>query len=130
MCRVKELILDVCSRIEALSICKASQISTKIKYLLRQEIADREITIRYIHKVLPPKYKRSYRSKRELISLYQDYYNIKTLTSARKKFRVLNEVLECQICIPLRLFKKKFKTCQLVFPSRFIWFKMDLDLKE
>jgi hypothetical protein len=108
VCRAKDLILDVCSRIEALRICKKSQISTMMKQLLRKEIADRKIVARYIHKVLPPKYKRSYRSKRELISLDQDYYDIRTLTSARKKFRVVDDVLECQIRIsPLRLSKKR-----------------------
>ena len=126
--QIKDLLLDVGARLEKLKICKLSQISTRIKQLLREEILAKKITSRYIHKVLPSKYKRAYRGQRELSSVDQGDYDIWTCTSSRKKFSVDDNVLKCQISLPLRVFKSKFKQCQLVFPSKSIWFKMDLDL--
>lgn len=126
--RIKDLLLEVGSIIEKLNVCRLFQISTKIKELLREEIRAKKITVRYVHKVLPLKYKRPYRLQRELGSLDQGYYDIWTATSSRKKISVEGNALKCQICLPLRWLKYQLKTCHLVFPSKSVWFKIDVDL--
>jgi hypothetical protein len=55
--QVKDLLLEIGANIEKLKICELSQISTKIKQLLQEDIQAKKITSRCVHKTLPPKYK-------------------------------------------------------------------------
>jgi hypothetical protein len=64
--QVKDLLLEIGAIIEKLKIFELSQISSKIKQLLQEEIQAKKITSRYVHKILPPKYKRQYGFQREL----------------------------------------------------------------
>ncbi|HET6641494.1 MAG TPA: hypothetical protein VFG77_07820 [Nitrososphaeraceae archaeon] len=126
--QVKDLLLEIGAIIEKLKICELSQISTKIKQILQEEIQTKKITSRYVYEILPPKYKRQYRFQKELGSHYPGYYDIWTVTSLRKKISVEGSGLECQICLPLRWLKYKMKTSNMIFSNDSIWFKIDVDL--
>jgi hypothetical protein len=125
--QIRDLLLEVGTQLEKLNVCKLSQISTRIKQILREEILAKKITTRYKHKVLPERYKRTYRIQRELGSLNLGYYDFLTCTSSRKKFSFDGNFLQCQISLPLRWFKRRIKECELVFPSKSVWFRMDID---
>lgn len=128
--RVKESILTVCRILEISNVCKNSEIGTRLKQILQKEIMEKKITARYIRKVLPSKFKRAYHFKREHVPFHHDDYDFGTCKSLRKKMSIIDDVLECQICLPLQLFKRKFKSCQLAFPSKSVWFKIDVDLRD
>jgi hypothetical protein len=65
---VKDLILNLAIKLEHLGTPSES-ISTRIKRILREKITQGKITARWIHNSLPSKYKRAYRTKREVTSL-------------------------------------------------------------
>jgi hypothetical protein len=67
--RAKNLILDFAQKLDELGKCEKSEISTKIKEILADQINGNKISSKWIEECLPRKYKRKYTRKSELSSL-------------------------------------------------------------
>lgn len=66
--KAKDLILELARTLDESERCERTQISRKIKEILKDKINEGKITAKWIHECLPSEYKREY-SKRELSSL-------------------------------------------------------------
>jgi hypothetical protein len=66
--KAKDLILELARTLDESEQCERTQISMKIKEILKGKINEGKITAKWIHDCLPSEYKREY-SKREVSSL-------------------------------------------------------------
>ena len=99
---VKDLIMNLAIKLEHLGT-RSELISTGIKQILREKITQGKITARWIHNSLPSKYKRAYRTKREMTSLLTARHSVINAAGVTEKSVKGNQhgITEYRLCLRL-----------------------------
>ena len=84
----KELILDLCSRLDREKVCEQNKISQIIKEILKDKIKEGKITAKWIEQCLPTEYKRKYSIKSEESSLSTKKQGLISITNAGKEGKI------------------------------------------
>jgi len=124
---VKDLILNLAIKLEHLGTPSES-ISTRIKRILREKITQGKITARWIHNSLPSKYKRAYRTKREVTSLSTAPPSVINAAGITEKSVKGNQhgTTEYRICLRLIPLINAFNLLTMM-GEQHVWFKIQLD---
>src|SRR2546427_9873304 len=85
--KAKDLILELARILDESEQCERSQISRKIKEILKDKINEGKITAKWIHECLPSENKREY-DKRELSSLSKNNSISRNNTEQEKAMRI------------------------------------------
>ena len=124
---VKDLILNLAIKLEHLGT-PIVLISARIKQILREKITQGKITARWIHNSLPSKYKRAYRTKREVTSLSTAPPSVINTAGITEKSVKGNQhgTTEYRICLRLIPLTNAFNLLTMM-GEQHVWFEIQLD---
>jgi hypothetical protein len=124
---VKDLILNLAIELEHLGTPSGS-ISTRIKRILQEKITQGKITARWIHNSLPSRYKRAYRTKREVTSLSTIPNNVINAAGITEKSVRGNHhgITEYRVRLRLIPLTNAFNLLTMM-GEQHVWFKIQLD---
>ena len=93
--KAKDLILELARILDEWEQCERTQISRKIKEILKDKINEGKITAKWIHDCLPSEYKREY-SKREVSSLSKNN-SMNGNSTEQEKVMQIGRAVQCVI---------------------------------
>ena len=124
---VKDLILNFAIKLEDLGT-PSGLISTRIKRILQEKITQGKITARWIHNSLPSRYKRAYRTKREVTSLSTAPFSVIIAAGITEKSVKGNHhgITEYRVRLRLIPLTNAFNLLTMM-GEQHVWFKIQLD---